>query len=72
MAFLSLVNTQCPGIIKLLSLLPLHTHYEFVPESITTDLPLQGKVQTYQFQLSFAILIPPCAHGYIIRKLPIT
>lgn len=37
-----------------------------------TDLPWQGKAKSYQFQLNFAILIPACARGQVIIKLPIT
>lgn len=38
---------------------------------IIADIPLQGKVKTYQFQLNFTVLIPACAQGQIIRKLHI-
>lgn len=38
---------------------------------IITDVPLQGEVKTYQFQLNFTVLIPARAQGQIIRKLHI-
>lgn len=48
-----------------------HTMNFSQAQYIITDVPLQGKVKTYWFQLDFTVLIPACAQGQIIRKLHI-
>lgn len=71
-AFLQLMKIKCHGSSSFFQChLCTLTMNLSQAQYIITDVPLQGKVKTYWFQLDFTVLIPACAQGQIIRKLHI-